>query len=109
MKSKSLGISLRVVHYSFCLPCRVSSQEKTFLTLTEHRSCLHFTTLDDRHVLVGFVPHRASLLNHAHNIHAVDDLTEDNVLVVQERRGRCGNEELATICVWARVLGDFSD
>lgn len=64
----------------------------------------HFTALHDGHILIGLVSRGPSVLNHANNVQAIDDLPKDNVLVVQEGRCRRGNKELAAIGVWARVL-----
>lgn len=47
------------------------------------------------------------VFNLGDNIHAINDIAEDNVLAVQVRCPILGsdNEELAPICVRARILG----
>lgn len=65
----------------------------------------HFTALHDGHILIGLVSRGPSVLNHANHVQTIDDLSKDNMLVVQERRCRRGNKELAAIGVWTRVLG----
>lgn len=48
---------------------------------------------------------RLGHLHLAHDVHAVRDAAEDDVLVVEEGGGDRGDEELAAVCVWAGVLG----
>lgn len=64
----------------------------------------HLPALRNDNVLVRPIPRRPRVLHHAHNLHALDDAAEDDVLVVQERRGRAGDEELAAVGVGAGVL-----
>lgn len=47
---------------------------------------------------------RLGHLDLAHDVHAVGDAAEDDVLVVEEGGGDCCDEELAPVCVWAGVL-----
>jgi hypothetical protein len=48
----------------------------------------------------------AGILDHSHDVHAIDYLTKYNVFVVQEGRRGGRDEELAAIRVGARVLDD---
>lgn len=70
---------------------------------------LHLAALGDDHILVGLVLAAVARLggfHHLDDIHAVDDLAEDDVLVVEERRRDGGDEELGAVGVGAGVL-DF--
>lgn len=73
----------------------------------QHHERLHFTTLGDDYVEVrsirGSIASFGSLhlLNH---VHTVDDLTKDDVLVIEERGGNSCDEELRTIGIGSSVL-----
>lgn len=71
-------------------------------------SFLHLSTLDDCNILVWFVPGSTGIPNHLHNVHSANNLAKDNMFAVQKRSRRCGDKELASICVWPRVLRRFS-
>jgi hypothetical protein len=46
------------------------------------------------------------VFQHLDNIHTINDLTKDHMLVIQEWCARGCNKELTTIGIWARVLFD---
>lgn len=68
-------------------------------------SQLHLATLRDRDILPRLVvlisAHVLHLLDH---VHALDYLAEHNMLAIEKGCWDAGDEELATVCVWARVL-----
>lgn len=55
---------------------------------------LHFTTLRDDNVRSGSLSSCTGVLDLTHDIHAVDDATEDDMFVVEEGRGNSGDEKL---------------
>jgi hypothetical protein len=65
---------------------------------------LHLSTLHNRYILVGLILSSTGVFKHFDNIHPINHLAEDHMLVVQEWRGRGCYKELATIGVWARIL-----
>ncbi len=65
---------------------------------------LHLATRPDQNVRRRFLPHGPRVLYFAHDIHAVDHLAEDHMLVVQERGWDCRDEELGAVGVGAGVL-----
>lgn len=65
---------------------------------------LHLAALYNHNILVRLVPCRSGILNHANNVHAVDNLPEHHMLAVQERRRDGRDEELATVRIGSRVL-----
>lgn len=75
-----------------------------FCSIETSTRLLHFSTLHHGHILIRFVSSCAGILNHPHNIHSVNDLTKDHVLVVQERSRRCCYKKLTAICIWTRIL-----
>jgi hypothetical protein len=86
---------------SLCLPTRDTPQSR------QHHQRLHFTTLGDDHVEVR--PIRGSIasfgsLHLLYHVHAVDDLAKDDMLVVEERCGNSGDEELGPISVRSSIL-----
>lgn len=69
----------------------------------------HLTALGDDNVEVRDIlaaVARLCVLHLAHNVHAVNDLAEDDVLAVQEGSGHRGDEELRSVGVGACVLSD---
>lgn len=69
---------------------------------------LHLAALGNGNVEVGHVLAAVAGLGSLHlldDIHAVDDLAEDDVLVVEEGRRDGGDEELGAVGVGAGVLG----
>ena len=54
----------------------------------------HFTTLRDDNVRSGSLSSCTGVLNLTHDVHTVDDVTEDDMFVVEEGRGDSGNEKL---------------
>jgi len=72
------------------------------LQLAEHRS--HLPTLRNDNVRSRLLRPKSSVLHLPHDIHAIDDFAEDDVLVVQERCGHGGDEELGAVGVWTGVL-----
>lgn len=64
----------------------------------------HLSALNYGHVLIRFVPCGPSIFDHVDNIHTLHDLAKHNMFVVQEGRRHCGDEELATVCIWSRIL-----
>lgn len=65
---------------------------------------LHLPTLRNDYILIWLVSRRPCVLNHAHNVHAIKNLAENDMLVVQKWCGGCCDEELAAIGVWTGVL-----
>ena len=68
---------------------------------------LHLPTLGNNDIHIRHVPPlvtRPCHLDLAHHVHAVSDAAEDDMLVVEERGGHGGDEELASVRVWAGVL-----
>jgi len=61
-------------------------------------------TLRDGAILIRLLARSARVLDLADYIHAVDDLAEDDVLVVEEGRRYRGDEELAAVGVGAGIL-----
>ena len=80
------------------------------LTFSPHATSHLPTSTDDdiqiRHLLPAVPGLRA--LHHAHDVHAGEDLAEDDVLAVQEGRRYCRDEELRAVAVGAGVLGEVS-
>ena len=64
----------------------------------------HFTTLSNGNILVRLLACSASILNLAHDVHPVDHGSEYDMLVVEERRSDCRDEELAAVGVGTRIL-----
>lgn len=64
----------------------------------------HLPTLHDADILIRLLARRPRILHLPHHIHALDDLTEDDVFAVQERRRHRRDEELAAVGVGAGVL-----
>lgn len=62
---------------------------------------LHLSTLHDGNILVGLVPGSPRILDHAHHVHAANDLAKHDMLVVEKGRRHGGDEKLAPICIWA--------
>lgn len=59
----------------------------------------------DSDILDGLVCHIGpDVLDLAHNIHAIDNLSKDHMLAIEMRERYSSDEELAAICVWTRVL-----
>lgn len=69
----------------------------------------HLSTLGHRDVQGGLLLVCADVLNLPHDIHAIDDLAEHDVLVVQKRRWNGGDEELRPIGIGPRVLAMSDD
>lgn len=72
---------------------------------------LHLAALRDHDVQVGHVAPAAAGLGGLHlpdDVHAIDDLAEDDVLAVQEGRRHRRDEELRAVRVRAGVLGNVS-
>ena len=68
---------------------------------------LHLTALGDDHVHIRHVLAAVASLCGFHlldHVHTLEDLTEDNVLVVEEGCGNCGDKELGSVGVWSSVL-----
>jgi hypothetical protein len=75
------------------------------LGLQARAAISHLAALRNGHVLHWPVLRPGpGLLNLLHHVHAVDDLAEDNMLVVEIRSSYGRNEELTAVCVWTRVL-----
>jgi len=72
------------------------------------RRLSHLPALGDGTVLIGLLARGPRVLDLADYIHTIDNLTEDDMLVVQEGRRHRGDEELATVGVWAGVLRALS-
>lgn len=68
------------------------------------KKTLHLATLRDAHILNGLLALEPYTFNHFHDIHAGNDVTEDDVLAVEMRCGRACDEKLATVGIGARVL-----
>lgn len=64
----------------------------------------HFPTQRNQHVRGRFFASGARVLDLAHDVHAINDLTENHVLVVQKRSRHGGDEELAAVGIGAGVL-----
>lgn len=64
----------------------------------------HLTAHRNSDLLRGPLVARAHVLDLAHDVHALDHSTEDDVLAVEVRRGRGQDEELAAVGVGAGVL-----
>lgn len=68
-------------------------------------SCfLHLSALHNRYILVGFFLAGTSVFDHMNNLHPVNHLAKDHMLVVQEWCGCSCDKELAAIGVGARIL-----
>lgn len=65
---------------------------------------LHFSALDDRHVLIRLVVGGASILDHPNDFHTVNHLPKNNMLTIQERCWGGGDEELTSVRIRAGVL-----
>lgn len=65
---------------------------------------LHLTTHGNGNLLDGLLVARADVFDLAHDVHALDDLAENDVFAVQVRRWSGQDEELAAVGVGARVL-----
>lgn len=65
---------------------------------------LHLATLYNYNILVRLVPRRSGILNHADNVHTIDNLAKHHVLAVQKRSRDGSDKELAAIRVGPRVL-----
>lgn len=66
---------------------------------------LHLPALRDDNISRRPVQNRPRILNFPNDIHPVDNLPKNNVLVIQMRRFvSCYNEELAAVCIRAGVL-----
>jgi hypothetical protein len=75
--------------------------------MSDERGHLHLTALGDDNIEVGHVLDTMAGLNIFHlldNVHAINDFAENNVLVVKEGSGDCGDEELGAVGVGAGVL-----
>ena len=84
---------------------RVRKQQESSKQASKGAS--HLATGADDHVKVRDVLAAVAglgLLHLAHDVHAVEDLAEDDVLAVQEGRRHRGDEELAAVAVGAGVL-----
>lgn len=79
-------------------------------TLPFHFSSSHLAALRDDDVQVGHVLALVPGLGHLHlldDVHAVDDLAEDDVLAVEEGRRHRRDEELGAVAIGSRVLEHF--
>ena len=65
---------------------------------------LHLTALGNDEILYGFLGFGSRVFDFANNIHAIYDLSKDNMLVVKEWSRNGGNKELTTIGIWTGVL-----
>jgi hypothetical protein len=76
------------------------------MILDSHLMCpsLHLSALHNRHILVGLFFAGTSVLNHVYNVHAVNHLAKDYMLLVQEGGGCSCDKELAAVGVGARIL-----
>ena len=74
-------------------------------TKLEQCSALHLSALGKGYILDWLVGHVGpDVLNLPHDLHAIDNLSEDNMLVVEMRQWDRGDEKLASVRVWTRVL-----
>lgn len=64
----------------------------------------HLTTLGNGNILVRLLSGSASILNLAHDVHSIDHFSKDDMLIIQERRGDCRDEELAAVGIGTRIL-----
>jgi hypothetical protein len=82
-----------------------SSHSHTLSQTSAGHLLSHLSTLRNHNRQLWFVRLRRDLrrLDHADNLHAVDDASEDDVFVVEPVGGRTGDEELAAVRVLARV------
>jgi hypothetical protein len=69
----------------------------------------HLPALGDSNVLIRPISGCSGVFYHTNYLHPIDDLPEDYMLVIQEWRSSCCNEELASVCIWPRILGMVSD
>src|SRR5215213_6419608 len=91
----SAGSTFFIVHLSFRVSC--------FITLPGPLDALN-RDLRDRDVGCRPIARaRAGAADALHDIHAVDDLAEHRVPVVEVRRRRERDEELAAVRVWTRI------
>jgi hypothetical protein len=65
---------------------------------------LHLSTLRDDDILVWLVLCCTRVLNLVNNIHTFDDLSEDDMLVVEEWSWNSGDEELTSISICTGIL-----
>ena len=66
---------------------------------------LHLTALSNHNITNRLtLLLNARILNLLDDIHAVDNFAEDDMFVVEEGGGNGGDEELAAVGVWSRVL-----
>ena len=67
-------------------------------------SLLHLATLGNDNILSGSLSLGPCVLNFSDNVHAVCDLTKDDMFVVEEGGGNSSDEKLTAISVRSRVL-----
>jgi len=76
------------------------------LQLAEHRS--HLPTLRNNDIRRRLLASKSGILHLPHDIHAIDNLAENDMLVVQERRGHGGDKELGAVGIWTGILNQES-
>ena len=64
---------------------------------------LHFPTLGDGDIEGWLLLNSASILDFSHDIHAFDDLAENDMLVVKEWRSDGRDEELTSVGVFPGI------
>jgi len=103
-RSRPLHFLNRVPMVSYLLPTHRESRNGLHQVRCKY---LHLTALGDDHVHIRYILATVASLCSFHlldYVHTLEYLAKDNVLVVEEGCGNCGDKELGSVGVWSSVL-----